>query len=54
MMVTGLKMTGIGGGFRILSDLRELSLGGPCGPCFLCTFMLISLRKHKVINSLSV
>ena len=27
-------MPGIGGGFRILSDFRELSFCGPCGPCF--------------------
>ena len=32
MIVVGVKMPGIGGGFVIVSDLRELSFCGPCGP----------------------
>ncbi len=31
LMVAGMKMPGIGG-FRILSDFKELSFFGPCGP----------------------
>ena len=30
----GCRRTGIGGGFWILSDFRELSFCGPCGTCF--------------------
>ena len=30
-MVAGVKLPGIGSGFRILIDFRELSFCGPCG-----------------------
>ncbi len=34
LMVVGVKMAGIGEGFGILSNFRELRFCGPCGPCF--------------------
>ncbi len=35
-MVAGMKMPGIGARvFCILSDFRELSFCGPCGPCYI-------------------
>ncbi len=34
-MVVVVKIPGIGGAFRILSEFRELSLCGPFGPCFM-------------------
>ncbi len=33
-MVSGVKLPGIGGEFKILSDFRELSFCGPFGSCF--------------------
>ena len=42
---------GIGGGFWILIDFRELNFCGPCGPCFplmLC-FSEKSFPNHKAI-----
>ena len=33
LMFAGVKMPGICGRFWILSHFRELSFGGPCGPC---------------------
>ncbi len=37
-MVARLTMLGIGEGFRILSDFRELSLSGPLRHSFLGSF----------------
>ena len=34
MMIAGVKIPCIGGGFRVLNDFRELSFCGPFGPCF--------------------
>ena len=34
LMVAGVNVPGIGGKFRILSLLRELSFCYHCGPCF--------------------
>ncbi len=42
-------MPGIGEGFRILGDFKELSLCGPCGPCFLKHHRIAVL--HKIIKS---
>ena len=49
LMAAGARIPGIGGGFWILSDFRELSFFGYCGPCFSCPFniefMKYALKK---------
>ena len=49
MMVAGVNMPGIGVGFWILNDFRELSFSGACGPCFylnlLEDFLIWDLQK---------
>ena len=42
MMVVEGKMPGIGEEFLILSDIRELSTCGPCGPCFVYQYELVN------------
>ena len=46
-MVAGVGMPGIGEGFLMLSDFRELSYNGPCWPCF---FYWINEAEKRIMN----
>ena len=50
LLVAGVKMPGIG---EVFSDFRELSLCGPCGPCFfqkICLYLYSQVKPGASRN----
>ena len=46
-MVAGVKMSVIGEGIGLLSDFRELSFCGPCGPFFISSVVISHYKTLK-------
>ena len=56
-MVAGVKVPGLGVGFCLLSDFREQSFCGPCGPCFFANIdkisSVVSKKCSRIIKHLN-
>ncbi len=52
-MAAEVKIPCIGEEFLILSDLRELSTCGPCGPCFVYQYELVN-HLTALVNECSL